>query len=67
MKHAEAVRSLLGKRVKVTVCQGDGDDDAVIVIGRLLGFGEGGDFEVLDDSDGFVHFCWPMLDIREVE
>lgn len=34
-----------------------------IVSGKLLGFGDGGDFEILGD-DGFVHHAWPMLDVR---
>jgi hypothetical protein len=51
-------RALLGKQVVVTL------GPATIVEGKLLGFGEGGDFEVLED-DGFVHYCWPMLDIED--
>lgn len=51
--------SLLGKRVRVKL------DAEVLVIGQLLGFGQGGDFEILED-DGFVHYCWPMLEIEEV-
>lgn len=53
------VGQLLGRRVRVTL------DTSVIVTGQLLGFGEGGDFEILED-DGFVHYCWPMLDVAEV-
>lgn len=51
-------RTLLGKRVRVRL------DKDVIVTGQLLGFGEGGDFEILED-DGCVHYCWPMLHIEE--
>lgn len=51
-------RKLLGKQVRVTL------GNAPVVTGRLLGFGEGGDFEVLE-ADGFIHYCWPMLDIEE--
>lgn len=51
-------RELLGKRVTVKL------DANVIVTGLLLGFGNGGDFEILED-DGFVHYCWPMLSIAE--
>ena len=39
--------------------------EAVISEGKFLGFGQGGEFEVIED-DGFVHYCWPMLDIEEV-
>jgi hypothetical protein len=51
-------RALLGKQVVVTL------GPATIVEGRLLGFAEDGDFEVLGD-DGVVHYCWPMLDIED--
>lgn len=51
-------RRLLGKQVKVTLGL------ATIVHGRLLGFGEDGEFEVLE-QDGVVHYCWPLLDIEE--
>jgi hypothetical protein len=54
-------RALLGKRVRVTL----NHEEKVITEGQLLGFGEGGDFEILED-DGFVHYCWPMLSIEEV-
>jgi hypothetical protein len=53
----EAVRALLGHRVRVRLA------DAVIVTGQLLGFGDGGDFEILCE-DGMVHYCWPMLSIE---
>lgn len=36
----------------------------VIAEGQLLGFGDEGTFEILGD-DGFVHYCWPLLDIEE--
>lgn len=54
------VSALLGKRVVVVLDRAD----AVIITGQLLGFGDGGTFEILED-DGFVHYCWPMLEIRE--
>lgn len=57
----DEIRALLGKRVKVIL---DEHDEGAIATGQLLGFGEGGDFEVLED-DGFIHFCWPMLHIEE--
>ena len=56
-------RQLLGKRVKVTM---DPDDPAAITEGTLLGFGDDGSFEIRED-DGFVHYCWPMLNIEEVK
>lgn len=58
----DQARALLGKRVRVTLK----DDGPVIVTGKLLGFGEGGDFEILDDGDLTVHYCWPMLGIEEI-
>src|SRR5438445_187077 len=42
------------------------DKRPVIVTGQLLAFGDGGDFEILED-DGFVRYCWPLLDMEEVE
>ena len=51
-------RQLLGKEVRVKLA------DNVIATGKLVGFGDGGDFEILDEM-GFVHYCWPMLDIEE--
>ena len=54
-------RALLGRRVRVTL----DEPSSVITEGKLLGFGEGGDFEILED-DGFVHYCWPMLSIEEI-
>lgn len=59
----EEKRALLGKRVRVTLDK-PGQAEAVIVTGKLLGFGEGGDFEIEDDFDLMVHYCWPMLRIE---
>ena len=60
-------RSLLGQQVRVVLGYDppDGSDKGqpVIAEGRLLGFGQGGDVEILDD-DGFVHYCWPMLKVE---
>lgn len=71
-------RSLLGQQVRVILDRtGDTpwipdmdnlpgtvvEHEDVVTEGILLGFGEGGDFEILED-DGFVHFCWPMLKIE---
>jgi hypothetical protein len=57
-RHARTT-ALLGKKVQVTL------DTERIVYGIFLGFGEGGDVEILED-DGFVHYCWPMLEIEEM-
>lgn len=56
-------RQYLGKQVEVLLAI-DGDGSKVVARGQLLGFGEGGDFEILED-DGFVHYCWPALEMRE--
>jgi len=63
-------RSLLGQQVRVVMDYTDGTTHTVeeqglpvITEGTLLGFGDGGDFEILED-DGFVHYCWPMLKIE---
>lgn len=52
--------SLLGKKVRVKL------DVEVTVTGTFLGFGDGGDFEILEE-DGFIHYCWPMLEIEEIK
>lgn len=52
----------LGKQVIVTL----NNDGPVITRGKLLGFSDGGEFEILEE-DGFVHYCWPMLHVQEVE
>jgi hypothetical protein len=56
-RHARTV-ALLGKRVRVTL------DAETVVSGIFLGFGSGGDVEILE-ADGFVHYCWPMMEIKE--
>jgi hypothetical protein len=58
-KKREAI-ALLGKQVAVKA------GPATIVSGKLLGFGEDGEFEV-QKSDGFIHYCWPMLDVKEIQ
>jgi hypothetical protein len=63
MPTLDEVRALFGKRVKVVLHQEEGSE-AVITTGILLGFGPGGDFEILE-ADGFVHYCWPLLDVEE--
>lgn len=55
---------LLGKRVRATI--NDDEGEKVITTGILLGFSQGGNFEILED-DGFVHYCWPLLKIEEVD
>jgi len=53
---------LLGKQVKVTLSE---DDPQGVSVGQFLGFGDGGDLEILE-HDGFVHHCWPLLHVEEV-
>jgi hypothetical protein len=55
--------AFLGKRVRIRLSGIDDPDGVIIVRGKLLGFGEDGTFEVQED-DGFVHYCWPLLDIE---
>lgn len=57
-RHERTIR-LLGKKVRVKL------GPETVVHGIFLGFGSGGDVEILE-SDGFVHFCWPMLDVEEI-
>lgn len=57
-------RSLLGQQVRVVLgYETPGGEVPVITEGQLLGFGQGGDVEILED-DGFVHYCWPMLKVE---
>ena len=53
-----ATSALLGKQVRVKL------DDQIVMVGKLLAFGDSGEFVVQDDN-GFVHHCWPMLNIVE--
>lgn len=64
MKTDEEIRAMLGKRVTVTLTDAS-SDEKVITTGELLAFGQGGDFEILEDG-GFIHYCWPMLEISEI-
>lgn len=64
MTSLREARKFLGKRVKVTLDNQNSAD--VITTGKLLGFGDDGEFEILED-DGYVHYCWPMLKIEEVK
>lgn len=51
-------RKLLGKNVIVRL------DDHVVTRGRLIAFDDGGEAKLVDEM-GFVHYCWPMLDVTE--
>jgi hypothetical protein len=66
-KHDEVV-ALLGQQVEVLLAREGTPADMtvtknIISQGQLLGFGDGGDLEILED-DGFVHHCWPMLEVK---
>lgn len=58
----EAMTPLLGKRVRVTLSR---SDPQVVQEGILIGFGEGGDVELLA-SDGMLYHAWPSLRIEEL-
>jgi hypothetical protein len=62
--NAEKVRRYLGQRVRVFYGRDEGGD-SLVLIGKLLEFSDGGDFTVLDDN-GFVHYCWPMLEVSPI-
>lgn len=55
----ESAKQFLGKHVRVAL------DGETVVTGRLLAFGQDGEFEIME-SDGTIHYCWPMLDIEEI-
>lgn len=66
-EHAKNV-AMLGKQVKVTLDHGgypNTDTPALIVEGTLIGFGDEGTLEILQE-DGFIHYCWPRLEMEEV-
>ena len=52
----------IGQQVRVTLNKDD-PGNHVIIEGQLLGTGEGGNFEILED-DGMIYHCWPALDIQ---
>lgn len=59
----EEIIPLLGKNVLVVLERAE--DEVAIVEGQLLSWSEGGECVVLDHS-GFIHHCWPMLEVREL-
>ena len=57
---------LLGKQVQALLRRAEENGgDARVVEGKLLGFGHDGTF-VIEQHDGFVFYCWPMLEVEEV-
>ena len=54
---------LLGHQVVVTLEHAQNEREAVVARGRLLSFADSGEVTV-EDEMGFVHYCWPMLDVR---
>lgn len=54
----DTMRSLLGKRVKVTLS--NEPENGAHLIGTLVSFDEGGEVCVRAD-DGFLHWGWPNL------
>jgi hypothetical protein len=61
----EDARPLLGKRVSVTLTEPDAPEGLEVCQGTLLSFADSGE-AVLVDRMGFVHYCWPMLDVEEI-
>lgn len=60
------IKTLIGKQVEVTLTDDEYPQGAVVAKGKLLAFDDGGECVVMDEM-GFVHWCWPMLNIREVD
>lgn len=72
----DKAKVLLGKQVivsltnKKTTFDNEGNEyilgngESVIAKGKFLCFGQMGEF-VLEEEDGDIKYCWPMLDIRE--
>lgn len=61
-RRAPEAAALLGKRVIIRL--GEEEGAPVLVKGKFLCFGDGGDFVIQEDG-GFLKFCWPMLEIKE--
>jgi hypothetical protein len=64
-KEQQRQHDLFGKRVRVTMEYAKNDAGPIVTEGTFLGYGEGGDIEILED-DQFIHYCWPALNIEEV-
>lgn len=62
---AQRATSLLGHEVVVTLAR-DSDDPATVARGTLLAWADSGEIVVRDEI-GFVHYCWPMLDVAAKE
>lgn len=56
-----AARRLLGETVVATLAM----DPRAVVTGTLLAAADSGEVVIRSD-DGFLHYCWPMLDISPV-
>jgi biotin-(acetyl-CoA carboxylase) ligase len=50
---------LMGKEVRVTL------DDQHIATGTLIAYGDDGEI-ILRDEMGFLHWCWPALNVEAV-
>jgi hypothetical protein len=59
----EAMASMLGKEVRITLSMDDKDKD--IVQGTLLRFSEDGEVTIVEE-DGTVSWCWPNLNCELV-
>lgn len=59
---AQRATALLGKEVVVTLDRGDDETAATVATGTLLAWADSGEVVVRDEM-GFVHHCWPMLDV----
>ena len=50
---------LLGKNVEVRL------GEEVVVKGKLLSYGTDGTVIIVQEADGEMMFCWPMLEVTE--
>lgn len=60
----EAALGLLGEEVEVYIGEDPDTEEQVLVVGKLLSFGDDGGI-ITQDEMGFVSWSWPMLNIRE--
>jgi small nuclear ribonucleoprotein (snRNP)-like protein len=63
-EYVELMKTLLGKRVEVTLAESS-EKKQVVVVGTLMSFDEMGEVVIRDDGLT-LHWCWPNLHIEEI-
>lgn len=60
VENVRRASEMLGKQVVISL------DDTVVVKGLLIAFSDYGE-ATIQDEDGSLTHCWPMLDITEAQ